>query len=49
MVTSVVFTIAAVAASNTIVDSIMCGVGISTGLYVASRTKKVTAMPKKTR
>lgn len=49
MITTVVSAIAAVVASNTIVDSIMCGVGISTGLYVASRTKKATAMPKKTR
>lgn len=49
MVTSVVSAIATVVSSNIIVDSIMCGVGISTGLYVASRTKKATAMPKKTR
>ena len=48
MVISVVSAIAAVA-SNTIVDSIICGVSISTGLYIASRTKKATAMPKKTR
>lgn len=49
MIMTVVSVITAVVTSNAIVDSIMCGVGLSTGLYVASRTKKVTAMPKKTR
>lgn len=34
---------------TTTVESICCGVGIGTGLYVASRTKKTTAMPKVTR